>query len=174
MSSTTVTKRSDTTKTPNTKRSTTGQRTPPGRDPATSAGGADAGGSGGSEGDAICRVAAGPAGAGSGAASGAASGAVAALVPVSSVGAEESPGVDSVMPAALVPPRRRSNEVSGARTTTCLTALFVRSMDWKARAVPVVAAMEPRATPTIVPLTPKTDAMTADSTAPAADARIWR
>ena len=29
-------------------------------------------------------------------------------------------------PAALVPPRRRSNELSGAWTTTCLTALCVR------------------------------------------------
>jgi hypothetical protein len=167
MSSTTVTKRSDTTKTPNTARATTGQRRPPDGD---SAGSVGSGGSGGSEGDAICWVTAGSAGTPCLGPSGAA----AALVAVSSAGAEDSPGLDSVTPAALVPPRRRSNELSGEWTTTCLTALCVRSIDWKARAVPVVAAMEPMATPTIVPLTPKTDAMTADSTAPAADARIWR
>jgi hypothetical protein len=167
MSSTTVTKRSDTTKTPNTARATTGQRRPPDRD---SAGSGGSGGSGGSEGDAICWVTAGSAGTTCPGPSGAA----AALVAVSSVGAEDAPGVDAVTPAASVPPRRRSNELSGALTTTCLTAWRVRSIDWKARAVPVVAAMEPMATPTTVPLTPKTDATTAASTAPAADARICR
>jgi hypothetical protein len=98
----------------------------------------------------------------------------AALVVASSVGAEESPGVDSVVPATLVPPRRRSNELSGARTTACLTALFVRSIDWKTSADPVVAATEPMATPMMVPSTPKKDRMTAANTAPAAEARIWR
>jgi hypothetical protein len=169
MSSTTVTKRSDTTKTPNTAKATTGQRRPPDRDSADSVGSGGSGGSGGSDGDAICWVTVGSAGTpclGPGGA--------AALVAVSSVGAEDSPGVDSVTPAALVPPRRRSNELSGALTTTCLTALRVRSIDWKARAVPVVAAMEPMATPTTVPLTPKTDATTAASTAPTAEARICR
>ena len=38
----------------------------------------------------------------------------------------------------------------------------------------MVAAAEPMATPTMVPLTPKTDAMTAAITAPAVEARIWR
>ena len=38
----------------------------------------------------------------------------------------------------------------------------------------MVAAAEPMATPMIVPLTPKTDAMRAAITAPAAEARIWR
>jgi hypothetical protein len=51
ISSTTVTKTSDTTKTPKTARATTGQRIPPDRDPTGSAG---SGGSGGSEGAAIC------------------------------------------------------------------------------------------------------------------------
>ena len=36
----------------------------------------------------------------------------------------------------------------------------------------MVAAAEPMATPTMVPLTPKVDAMTAAITAPAAEARI--
>jgi hypothetical protein len=36
----------------------------------------------------------------------------------------------------------------------------------------VVAAIEPMATPMMVPLTPKLDAMTAAITAPAAEARI--
>jgi hypothetical protein len=173
MSSTTVTKRSEKTKTPNTARTTTGQRMRPGRDSSAFARSAESGGSGGSGGsdaDATCCVTA----RSEEPASVAPSGAAAALVAVSSVGAEDCPGVDSVTPAVVVPPRRRSNELSGARTTTCLTALFVRSIDWKTRAVPVVAAMEPMATPTMVPLTPKMDAMTADSTAPAAEARICR
>jgi hypothetical protein len=38
----------------------------------------------------------------------------------------------------------------------------------------MVAAAEPMATPTIVPFTPKTDAMRAAHTAPAVEARIWR
>jgi hypothetical protein len=79
-----------------------------------------------------------------------------------------------VTPVAFVPPKRRSNVLSGTRTTTCLTALFVRSIDWKTRAVPMVAAMEPIATPTMVPFTPKMEAMTADNTAPPAEASIWR
>jgi hypothetical protein len=173
MSSTTVTKRSDTTKTPNTARATTGQLMAPDRDaPGSvgSVGSGGSGGSGGSEGDAICWVTAGSAdtvGAGPW-------GTAAALVAACSVGAEDSPGLDSVTPAASVPPKRRSNELSGALTTTCLTALRVRSIDWKASAVPVVAAIEPIATPTTVPFTPKTDATMAASTAPTADARICR
>jgi hypothetical protein len=80
-----------------------------------------------------------------------------------------------VVPAASVDPRCRSSLVfSGTRTLTCLTALFVRSIDWKTSAVPVVAATEPMATPMMVPFTPNTDAMTADSTAPPAEARICR
>ncbi len=45
-------------------------------------------------------------------------------------------------------------------------------MDCATSAVPKVAAAEPIATPTMVPLTPKADAMTAAMTAPAAEARI--
>jgi hypothetical protein len=98
-----------------------------------------------------------------------------ALVAVSSVSAEEPEGSASVTPAAVVPPnRRRSFVVSGTRTTTCLTAWFVRSIDWTSSAVPVVAATEPMATPTMVPLTPKMEAITADNTAPPAEARICR
>jgi hypothetical protein len=81
----------------------------------------------------------------------------------------------STVPTALVPrSRSRSPVCSGVRTTACLTALFVRSIDSIMRAVPVVAATEPMATPTMVPLTPKTDATTAESTAPPAEARICR
>ena len=67
-----------------------------------------------------------------------------------------------------------SVEVSGARTTTCLTAWCPRSIDWATKAVAMVAAADPMATPTMVPLTPKIDAMTAAITAPAVEARIWR
>ncbi len=80
-----------------------------------------------------------------------------------------------VTPAALVPPnRRRSFEPSGTRTTTCLTAVLVRSIDWKISTVPMVAAMEPIATPTMVPFTPNMEAMNAERTAPPAEARICR
>jgi hypothetical protein len=173
MSSTTVTKRSEKRKTPTTTTATIGQRIPPDWGSAESVGPADAGGSGGwggSNASANCCVTT-PS---EGSALLPSSGAAAALVVTSSVTAEGSPGVDSVTPAVVVPPSRRSNELSGTRTTTCLTALFVRSIDWTTRAVPVVAAMEPMATPTMVPLTPKMDAMTADNTAPAAEARICR
>ena len=87
-----------------------------------------------------------------------------------------SPAVsDCVTPAALVPPSRLSNPVpSGARTTTCFTAVRVRSIDWKSIAVPTVAATEPMATPTMVPFTPKIEATTADRTAPPAEAKICR
>ena len=85
--------------------------------------------------------------------------------------------VDAAPPAAPVPPMRRSKvEVgpSGTRTTTCFTALCPRSIDCDTKVVPRVAAMEPIATPTIVPVTPKLDAMSAAITAPAAEARICR
>jgi hypothetical protein len=82
---------------------------------------------------------------------------------------------DCVTPAALVPPSRLSNrEPSGTRTTACFTAVRVLSIDWKSNAVPTVAATEPMATPTMVPFTPKMEAMTADRTAPPAEARICR
>lgn len=45
-------------------------------------------------------------------------------------------------------------------------------MDCATSAVPMVAAADPIATPTMVPLTPKADAMTAAMTAPAAEAMI--
>jgi hypothetical protein len=170
MSSTTVTKRSEKTNTPNAARATTGQRMPPERATAGSMESGSPGGTGGGAVEGSCWVTASP----EALASPVASGLAAALVAVSSAGTEDSPDVDSVTPAVVVPPNRRSNEVSGALTTTCLTALFVFSMDWKTRAVPVVAAMEPIATPTIVPLTPKMDATMADSTAPTALAKICR
>ena len=82
---------------------------------------------------------------------------------------------DDASPLAPVAPSlRRSVDDSGARTTTCLTASWPRSMDWATRAVPRVATADPMATPMIVPLTPKIDAMSAAITAPAALARIWR
>jgi hypothetical protein len=98
----------------------------------------------------------------------------AALVAVASATGDGVVDSDAVTPAAPVPPKRRSKLVSGARTTTCLTAAFVFSIDWKRIAEPVVAAIDPIATPMIVPLTPKMDAMTADSTAPPAEASICR
>ncbi len=73
---------------------------------------------------------------------------------------------------AVPPSLRRSGDDTGARTTTCLTASWPRSMDWATNAVAKVAAAEPIATPTMVPLTPKADAMTAAMTAPAAEAMI--
>ena len=92
-----------------------------------------------------------------------------------SVGADEASTDDAASPPVPVAPSlRRSVDDSGARTTTCLTASCPRSMDWATRAVPRVATADPMATPMIVPLTPKTDAMTAAITAPAAEARIWR
>jgi hypothetical protein len=77
-------------------------------------------------------------------------------------------------PLASVPPNLRSSVESGARTTTCLTASCPRSIDWPTSAVPIVATPDPIATPMIVPLTPKVDAISAARTAPAAEARIWR
>ena len=47
-------------------------------------------------------------------------------------------------------------------------------MDCDTTAVPMVAAMEPMATPMIVPVTQKLDAISAATTAPAAEARICR
>ena len=95
--------------------------------------------------------------------------------PTTSVGAEDASTDDAESPLAPVPPSRRSKaELSGARIATCLTASWPRSIDWATKAVAMVAAAEPMATPTIVPFTPKTDAMTAAATAPAVEARIWR
>ncbi len=85
-----------------------------------------------------------------------------------------SVGAD-VLPLAPVAPSLRSKVAdSGALTTTCLTASWPRSMDCATKAVAIVAAAEPMATPTMVPLTPNTDAMIAAITAPAVEARICR
>ena len=97
--------------------------------------------------------------------------------PTTSVGAEDASASTEVAgePLASVPLSRRNKvELSGARTATCLTTWWPRSIDWATKAVAMVAAAEPMATPTIVPFTPKTDAMTAAHTAPAVEARIWR
>ena len=95
--------------------------------------------------------------------------------PTTSVGADDSSTEDADGPLARVPPSLRNRvEASGARTATCLTAWWPRSIDCATRAVAMVAAAEPMATPTMVPLTPKIDAMTAAHTAPAVEARIWR
>ena len=93
-----------------------------------------------------------------------------------SVGADDE-STDDVTdgPLTPVPPSLRSNvDVSGTRTATCLTASWPRSIDCATKAVAMVAAADPMATPTIVPLTPKVDATTAAMTAPAVEARIWR
>jgi hypothetical protein len=97
--------------------------------------------------------------------------------PTASVGADDASAStdDAAGPLVPVPPSRRNKvELSGARTATCLTTWWPRSIDWATKAVAMVAAAEPMATPTIVPFTPKTDAMTAAHTAPAVEARIWR
>ena len=57
-------------------------------------------------------------------------------------------------------------------TTTWRTRLLVRSIVLAATAVPVVAMIDPTATPIMVPFTPKKEAMTAASTAPTVDATI--
>ena len=95
--------------------------------------------------------------------------------PTTSVGAEDASTEEAESPLGPVPPSRRSkDELWGARIATCLTAWCPRSIDCATKAVAMVAAAEPMATPTIVPLTPKMDAMTAAATAPAVEARIWR
>jgi hypothetical protein len=97
--------------------------------------------------------------------------------PTTSVGAEDASASteESEGRLAPVPPSRRNRvELSGARTATCLTTWWPRSIDCATKAVPMVAAAEPIATPTIVPFTPKTERMMAAHTAPAVEARIWR
>ena len=92
---------------------------------------------------------------------------------VDPVGPGDTSAGEPPAPPVPVPPSLRSNgDDPGARTTTCLTASWPRSMDCATNAVAKVAAAEPMATPTMVPLTPKLDAMIAAMTAPAAEARI--
>ena len=91
-----------------------------------------------------------------------------------SVGVDDPCTLARVSPPTAVAPSLRRTESSGARTTTCLTASCPRSIDCATNAVPIVAATEPMATPTTVPLTPKADAIRAARTAPTAEARIWR
>ena len=91
-----------------------------------------------------------------------------------SVGIDDSATLAAVAPPTAVLPSLRRTESSGARTTTCLTASCPRSIDCATSAVPMVAAAEPMATPTMVPLTPKAEAITAASTAPTTEARICR
>lgn len=74
--------------------------------------------------------------------------------------------------ARVEPSRRKSVDDSGARTTTCFTASWPRSIDCATNAVAIVATADPMATPMIVPVTPKVDAMSAAVTAPVTDARI--
>jgi hypothetical protein len=93
-------------------------------------------------------------------------------VGIASVGAASPDATASVL-APVAPSLRSSVDDSGARTT-CLTASWPRSMDCATNAVPMVAAAEPMATPMMVPLTPKVDAMSAAITAPAVEARICR
>jgi hypothetical protein len=76
-------------------------------------------------------------------------------------------------PLAFVAPSRRTSVCdSGARTTTCFTASWPRSIDCTTSAETNVATAAPMATPTIVPVTPKMEAMSAARTAPATDAKI--
>lgn len=95
--------------------------------------------------------------------------------PTTSVGADDASTEDALGPLTAVPPSLRNNvDDSGTRTATCLTASWPRSIDCATKAVPIVAAADPIATPMIVPLTPKVDATRAAMTAPAVEARIWR
>jgi hypothetical protein len=97
--------------------------------------------------------------------------------PTTSVGAEDASAStdDADRPRGPVPPSRRNKDgLSGARTATCFTTWWPRSIDWATKAVAMVAAAEPMATPKIVPFTPKSEAMMAAHTAPAVEARIWR
>jgi hypothetical protein len=97
------------------------------------------------------------------------------VCPTTSVGADDASTDDAAGPLTPVPPSlRNSVDESGTRTATCLTASWPRSIDCATKAVPIVAAADPMATPMIVPLTPKVDATTAAMTAPAVEARIWR
>jgi len=95
--------------------------------------------------------------------------------PTTSVGVDDASTDDAVGPVTPVPPSLRNNvDDSGTLTATCLTASWPRSIDCATKAVPIVAAADPMATPTMVPLTPKVDATTAAMTAPAVEARICR
>lgn len=95
--------------------------------------------------------------------------------PTTSVGVADPSTDEADGPLTTVPPSLRNNvDDSGTRTATCLTASWPRSIDCATRAVPIVAAADPMATPMIVPLTPKLEATTAAMTAPAVEARIWR
>jgi len=91
-----------------------------------------------------------------------------------SVGSEPESGVDDAWPAEPVAPSRRSNGEDSGACTTWRTASCPRSSDCDTRAVAVVATAAPMATPTMVPVTPKLEAMSAAITAPADEARIWR
>jgi len=77
------------------------------------------------------------------------------------------------VPADPVVPEPPSNgSRPGTFTATCLTAPCARSIDWTIKVVAVVATTLPSATPMIVPFSPKTDAITAEATAPDAEAAI--
>ena len=89
---------------------------------------------------------------------------------------EDWSGASGPVLAAVAPSRRNSgfDWVSDVLTTAWRTASCPRSIDCATSAVPIVAAADPMATPTMVPLTPKTEAMSAARTAPATEARICR
>ena len=76
-------------------------------------------------------------------------------------------------PAPLVAQRWTSGSRGPFFTTASRTLECVRSIDSQTMAVTVVATMLPTATPITVPDTPKSDASSAESTAPLADAAIW-
>ncbi len=89
-------------------------------------------------------------------------------------GAEPVRSGDAVAPTGPVAPSRRNRGVDSGACTTCRTAAWPRSIDCDTSAVAVVATAAPMATPTMVPVTPKLDAMSAAITAPSDEARIWR
>jgi len=91
-----------------------------------------------------------------------------------SVGSEPDSSADDALPAEPVAPSRRSNGEDSGVCTTWRTASCPRSSDCDTKAVAVVATAAPMATPTMVPVTPKLEAMSAAITAPADEARIWR
>ena len=73
-------------------------------------------------------------------------------------------------PTGREPPSRRRSDVRSDDCTTWATAWWVRSSDCMTRAVAVVATTLPRAMPTMVPFSPKNEAISAARTAPVAEA----
>jgi hypothetical protein len=87
--------------------------------------------------------------------------------------ADDSEAAPVTVPdGSVLGPRCRNGTGPPPFTTTWRTALWVRSIQSPTRALALVATMLPIATPMTVPFTPKVDAITAEATAPHAEAAI--